>query len=88
MKDLIKQYVVKEKVLIRSNLYKQKKKKNFHNKNKGKKSRAMGNEILSQPIMLKGTYFICNLYFYFLIQKKTSEQHIMLKGTYFLVISI
>lgn len=50
--------------------------------------RAMGNETLPQHIILKGTYFICNLYLYFLMWKKTRKQHIMLKGTYFFVISI
>lgn len=33
----------------------------------------MGSEILPQHIMLKGTYFIRNLYLYFLMRKKDQQ---------------
>ena len=87
MRALIKKHIVKGKQSINKIQFAQDEKKKF-NKNKERNPRAMGNEILPQHIMLKGTYFICNLYLYFLMWKKTSKQHIMLKATYFFVISI
>lgn len=56
-------------------------KKFFSTETRERNARAVGNEILPQHITLKGTYFICNLYLYFLMWKKTTMQHIMLKGT-------
>lgn len=53
-----------------------KKKEKSHNENKGKKFRAMASEILPQHIMLKGTYFICNLYLYvFNVEKDQQATH-------------
>lgn len=89
MKALIEKYIVKGKQNINKIKFEQdKKKKKNSTKTRESDPRAVGNEIFPQHIMLKGTYFICNLYLYFLMWKKTSKQHIMLKGTYFFVTSI
>lgn len=61
-----KEVCYKRKSINKKQFVQVKKKKKQLSQQK-QKSRAMRNEILSQHIMLKGTYFICNLYLYFLI---------------------